>query len=67
MPWPSWRYMSDDDLWAIAAYLKYGVLPVRNRVEDSDGPADFWASEYTVEKIGPYPAPPFARPAEVRR
>ena len=59
MPWPSWRHMPDADLWAIAAYLKYGVKPVHNRVEDSEGPPDFWASEYTVEKIGPYPATPF--------
>jgi hypothetical protein len=28
-------------------------------VADSEGPPDFWASEYTPEKIGRYPAPPF--------
>ena len=43
----------------IAAYLKYGVKPVVNKVADSDGPPDFWASEYTVAKIGTYPLPPF--------
>ncbi len=59
MPWPGWRHMADADLWAIAAYLKYGVKPVSHHVEDSEGPPDFWASAYTVEKIGPYPAPPF--------
>lgn len=59
MPWPSWRHMSDEELWAIAAYLKHGVKPVRNKVADSEGPPDFWASEYTVEKIGAYPAPAF--------
>lgn len=59
MPWPSWRHMTDQDLWAIAAYLKRGMKPVSNKVEDSEGPPDFWASEYTVEKIGPYPVPPF--------
>lgn len=56
MPWPSWRHMSDHELRAIAAYLKRGVKPVRHHVADSEGPPDFWASEYTVEKIGPYPA-----------
>lgn len=56
MPWPAFRHMADEDLWAIAAYLKRGLKPVRNLVQDSDGPPDFWASEYTVEKIGPYPA-----------
>jgi mono/diheme cytochrome c family protein len=55
MPWPSWRYMTDDELWAIAAYLKHGVKPVRNRVADSEGPPDFWASSYTEANIGPYP------------
>jgi len=55
MPWPSWRHMSDEELYAIAAYLKNGLKPVQHKVADSDGPPDFWASEYTVEKIGPYP------------
>lgn len=55
MPWPNFRHMADAELWAIAAYLKRGVLPVVNRVADSDGPPDFWASEYTPEKIGTYP------------
>ena len=59
MPWPSWRHMSDQDLWAIAAYLKRGVKPSSHRVADSEGPPDFWASEYTVAKIGPYPARSF--------
>ena len=59
MPWPAFRHMPDQDLRDIAAYLKRGVKPVSNRVMDSEGPPDFWASEYTVEKIGPYPAAPF--------
>jgi mono/diheme cytochrome c family protein len=59
MPWVSWRYMSDQELWAIAAYLKRAVKPVSNKVADSEGPSDFWASTYTVEKIGPYPPPAF--------
>ncbi len=59
MPWPAWRHLRDEQLWAIAAYLKHGVKPVRNRVADSEGPPDFWASDYTPEKIGPLPAAPF--------
>jgi hypothetical protein len=51
--------MSDQELWAIAAYLKRGVKPSSHKVADSEGPPDFWASEYTVAKIGPYPARPF--------
>jgi mono/diheme cytochrome c family protein len=58
MPWPSWRHMPDQDLWAIAAYLK-SIKPVNHKVQDSDGPPDFWASEYTVDKIGPHPAVPY--------
>lgn len=59
MPWPAWRHMSDADLRAVAAYLKYGLKPVRNLVADSEGPPDFWASEYTNDKVGSWPAPPF--------
>ena len=64
MPWPAWRHMPDQELWAIAAYLKQGVKPSNHKVADSEGPPDFWASEYTVEKIGPYPARPFPTPNE---
>jgi mono/diheme cytochrome c family protein len=67
MPWPAWRHMSDEDLRAIAAYLKHGVRPVRNRVRDSEGPPDFWAGEYTAEKIGSYPAQPFPTAREEYR
>jgi hypothetical protein len=56
MPWPAWRHMPDQDLWDIAAYLKRGLKPVVNRVPDSEGPPDFWASEYTPAKIGTWPA-----------
>ena len=65
MPWPGWRHMTDQELWDIAAYVKHGVRPVKNRVADSDGPPDFWASEYTVAKIGPYPASVFPTANEV--
>jgi mono/diheme cytochrome c family protein len=66
MPWPAWRHMSDEDLWAIAAYLKHGVKPVANRVPDSEGPPDFWASEYSPEKWGTWPAPAFPTARERR-
>lgn len=59
MPWPLWRHMTDQELWDIAAYLKHGVKPVRNTVQDSEGPPDFWASAYTPAKIGAYPLPAF--------
>jgi len=66
MPWPAWRHMSDQELKDIAAYLKRGLKPVRNKVQDSDGPPDFWASGYTVELIGPYPASRFPTANEKR-
>ena len=59
MPWPSWRHMTDQELWAIAAYLKHGVKPVTNKVEESEGPPDFWADVWARREIGPYPAAPF--------
>lgn len=65
MPWPAFRHMSDQELRDIAAYLKRGVKPVSNLVPDSEGPPDFWASEYTPEKIGTYPLPPFPAAGEV--
>jgi hypothetical protein len=59
MPWPAFRHLSDRELMDIVAYLKGGLIPVANQVPDSDGPPDFWASEYTAEKIGAYPLPAF--------
>jgi mono/diheme cytochrome c family protein len=67
MPWPGWRHMSDADLWAVAAYLKHGVKPVRNRVQDSEGPPDFWASAYAPERIGLHPAVPFPAASEIKQ
>jgi mono/diheme cytochrome c family protein len=66
MPWDAWRHMPDQDLWAIAAYLKQGVKPSNHRVPDSDGPPDFWASVYTVQNIGAYPAVPYPTASEKR-
>jgi mono/diheme cytochrome c family protein len=59
MPWPSFRHMSDDDLWAIAAYLKHGIKAVENKVPDSEGPPDFWAAEYDPGHLGQHPLAPF--------
>jgi len=64
MPWPLFRHKPDSDLWAIAAYLKHGVKPITNKVPDSEGPPDFWASDYTADKIGPFPAPAFPAASE---
>lgn len=67
MPWPAWRHLTDRQLRDMAAYLKHGVKPVRNRVADSEGPPDFWASQYTPEKLGTYPAPAFPTAREAFR
>jgi mono/diheme cytochrome c family protein len=67
MPWPAFRHMSDQELRDIAAYLKRGLKPVSHKVRDSEGPPDFWASEYTVAKIGPHPAVSFPGQNEVTR
>jgi len=51
--------MTDEELWAIVAYLKHGIKPLANKVPDIQTPADHWASSYTADRIGPYPLPPF--------
>jgi hypothetical protein len=66
MPWPAFRHMADQDIWDMAAYLKRALHPVRNRVEDSDGPPDFWASTYVDAAFGTYPAAPFPTAQERR-
>ena len=63
MPWPAFRFKSDQELWAIAAYLKRGVKPQTNKVVASEGPPDFWAGLYQMfGAIGPTTLPAF--PAE---
>ena len=64
MPWPAFRHMSDEELMAIAAYVKRGLKPVENLVPDSEGPPDFWASLYVPENIGSHPPPAFPGAAE---
>ena len=64
MPWPAWRHMTDQQLWDITAYLKHGLKPFVNKVEDSEGPPDFWASAYTVKDFGTYPAPKYPTATE---
>jgi mono/diheme cytochrome c family protein len=65
MPWPAWRHMTDDELRAIAAYLKRGLKPVVNKVADSEGPPDFWASLMIPDNIGTHPAAAFPTTNEV--
>lgn len=62
MPWASARYMSDDDLRAIIAYLRH-VKPVHNDVAMSDDVPDHWAG--VVETLGTCPPPPFPTANEV--
>ena len=60
MPWPAFRFKSDQELWAIAAYLKRGVKPQANKVVASEGPPDFWGGLYTMfGAIGPITVPAF--------
>ncbi|CEK14475.1 hypothetical protein [Chthonomonas calidirosea] len=59
MPWPSFRHLSDDDLWSIVAYIHHGIKAVSNQVPASQGPPDFWASTYNPNAIGPATIPPY--------
>ncbi len=65
MPWPAYRHYSDNDLWAIVAYIKHGVKATTNNVPSSTGPPDFWASNYTSSAVGPYPAATFPAASEI--
>jgi mono/diheme cytochrome c family protein len=67
MPWPTWRHMSDQELWDVAAYLKRGLKPFSNAVAESEGPPDFWAGYYADPAVGlgTYPAKPFPAGQEV--
>ena len=49
----------DADLARALRRVAVPVLPVVNKVEDSEGPPDFWVSEYTVANYGPYPLPAY--------
>lgn len=66
MPWTAWRYLPEQELWDIAAYLKRGLKPVTNKVLDSEGPPDFWASAYTDDKIGGAQPPAFPTANEIK-
>ena len=49
-------------------YLGPGMpWPAWRFMADNDSPADRWSSEFTIEKIGVWPAPPFPTANEVRR
>jgi len=64
MPWNSWKYMTDAELKAIAAYLKRGLKPAANKVADSEGPPDFWVGEYKKAQYGSVPAVKYPAKAE---
>lgn len=60
MPWMYWRYLSDRELWAVVAYLKHGLKPVRHEVAASEAPEEGWADFYHTEmKVGGPELPPF--------
>lgn len=66
MPWPAFRFKSDLEIKAIAAYLKRGLKPQTNKVEPSEGPPDFWAGLYQMFGVlGPATLPAFPGEREV--
>ena len=65
MPWTSTRHLTDDDTWAIVAYLKHGIKAVSNAVPESQSPPDHWASSYTDAAVGPKTLPPYPTASEV--
>ncbi len=67
MPWTTWRYLPDQELWDMVAYLQHGLKPVNNKVAPSDGPPDFWASEYAKPIYGGASVPAFPTANEVKQ
>jgi mono/diheme cytochrome c family protein len=62
MPWPAYRDLTDQDLWAIVAYLR-SVKAVHNQLPDSQGPPGGpggepdWSGPYkNLQPLPPYPA-----------
>lgn len=71
MPWPEIRNMTDEDLWAIVAYLR-SIKPVVNEVPESEGPNPYpnghgnWSDSYAnLPPVG-LPAYPGANENEVK-
>lgn len=66
MPWPMFRNMTDDDLWAIVSYLKFGIKPVSNVAPPPLTFDGFPVPPQEIEPIFglpggnvPFPLPPF--------
>ena len=57
--------MPDEDIWAIIAYLRHGLRPVANDVQDSDRPPEGWSGMYAEVGHGTHPATPFPSANEV--
>ena len=60
MPWPAARNFTDDDIWAIVAYLQ-NIKPVHNAVPASEGPivngkVDWSAAYAGLKPLPSYPA-----------
>jgi mono/diheme cytochrome c family protein len=67
MPWLWFRFIPEQDLRDIAAYLKHGLRPVHNRVPDPEGPPDHWAEMFPADMIGGPALPPFPTEREELR
>lgn len=66
MPWASFRHKSDEDLWAIVAYLKHGAGAVTNTVPANVGvPPDNWAAASSEAAVGPATTPSYPAGVEV--
>ncbi|HEY4001999.1 MAG TPA: hypothetical protein VGO93_24205 [Candidatus Xenobia bacterium] len=67
MPWPSFRNMSDADLWSIVAYIQ-SLKPVHNPVQASNGPipsVGFYFDQHGNPLTSPFPMPPYPTQQEI--
>lgn len=53
MPWQSFRNHTDDELWALVAYIKHGIKPVTNKVTANVG--DGASVGYWANTVAPIP------------
>jgi len=66
MPWPAFRYLNDQDLWAIVAYL-VSLKPVKHAVpdpEDARNPGMHADCSFFYKDLNPLPISPYPTPNE---
>ena len=56
MPYASIRHLTDDDIWAIVAYIKHGIKAVHNEVPESSAPPVGWSASTDPATFPDFPS-----------